>query len=166
MGSCDKTCCLTNTGISSGEKCLVIVLNKDYRGGINGIRREYDQYVKYIFCGIYEDSGEVEYDPNIPSDYKEYFRSTQMFHVWAIEHLFSKSIGELMNNPIEFVEELYSKMSFIRKSPFDLELSGQQHKDIEEMELMVKMNESINKYLIDEIKEHKEWIKDSVVNNK
>ncbi len=187
MGCFDKTCCLTNTGISEGEECLVVVLNSKTNSLYNimkeihyQLERESQEFsviekglikdnpdlfdigdflpIKNVFYGTYNDYGSIEEDENIPKDYEEFRMEAQMFHIWAIEELFRVKIKELIKKPIELVRDLYSKMFFLRKSPFDLHLSGQQHKDIEEMELMVRMNEKTNQYLKLKIKEDRKML--------
>jgi hypothetical protein len=169
MGCYDKTCCLTNTSISSGEKCLVVTLNNAEKQGLYDISQRVFQQERYeekglknvesvvkdVFYGTYNDYGAIEEVEKIPQDYEKFRMDAQMFHVWAVEYLFSTNIDTLIKKPVRLVRDLYSKMNFLRKSPFDLSLSGQQHRDIKEMELMLKLNRKTNEYLESKIEEYK-----------
>lgn len=106
--------------------------------------------------GTYDDYGGIEEDL-LPEDYEEIREQVQFYHVWAVEFLLGESIEELMKNKVEFISKFYEKLYFLRKNPLNLQLMGQQHKDVEEMELMVKMNNRINQYLECEIKKQKQW---------
>jgi hypothetical protein len=185
MGCFDKTCCLTNTSISAGEKCLIITLNQvaniDLHNAISRVHsqmirkdKELSKYemeaikggvlnkayflpIRDVFHGTYDDYGSIDEYERIPEDYEDYRIGAQMFHVWAVEELFNGKIDKLLKEPIKFVYDLYCKLYFLRKTPFGLEISGQQHKDIKEMEFMIKVNEMASKYLKSKIEEHKKW---------
>ena len=185
MGYFDKTCCLTNTAISEGEECLIIILNEDTFGAnsqfSNLVRSVVEQsnrtsqelsdkeiatMAKYgdeigdllpirdVIVGTYNLSGSIEEEERLPTDYEDFRTSVQMYHVWAVEFVLEKSISELMEDKVKMVADLYVAMRFLRKSPLDLRMSGQQHKDRKEIMEMTKFNNRVNEYLTAQLKEY------------
>ena len=188
MGCFDKTCCLSNTAISAGEECLIIILNEDSHGFTNTFyhlssdlwkqsRRESQELsdrelgmladFKYkkgdllpfrdAIVGTYNDYGSIEEEDRLPEDYEEIRMDVQIYHVWAVEFLLKKPIAELMENKVRMVSNLYSAMYYLRKSPLDLKLSGQQHKDRKEILAMISFNNRVNEYLTAKLEDYDEY---------
>ena len=186
MGCFDVTCRLTNTAISSGEDCILVILENDSNENFYDLNqsvykqseRESQELEKYeielieknsdfsigwflpingVYVGKYNDYGSLEDDSILPDNFEEKYRMehTLFFHQWAVEFILEDKMENLMKNKIEFVSKLFIKINFFRKSLLDLSLSGQQHKDIKEMQNMIDMNERINSYLKEKIEEYK-----------
>ena len=188
MGYFDKTCCLTNTAISEGEECLIIILNEDSLGQnkyfYNLVRnavkqsnrtsqelsdKEVSVMAKYgdkigdllpirdAIVGTYNLSGSIEEEERLPTDYEDFRAGVQIYHVWAVEFVLNKSISELMQNKVKLVADLYEAMQFLRKSPLDLQVIGQQHKDRKEIVEMINFNNRVNKYLTSKLEEYEDY---------
>jgi len=185
MGCFDVTCRLTNTSISSGEDCVLIILENDSAIHFYDLKdsvyrqskrksQEFEKYeieliekdsafskgwflpIKGVYSGRYNDYGSLEDESILPSDFEENYRMyhSLFFHKWAVEYILKDKIENLLKNQIDFALKLFSEIYFLRKSPMDLSLSGQQHKDIDEMKNMIAMNERINLYLSGKISEY------------
>ena len=188
MGYFDKTCCLTNTAISEGEECLIIILNEDSLGQnkyfYNLVRNAVKQSIrtsqelsdkaiammaKYgdkigdllpirdVIVGTYNLSGSIEEEERLPKDYEDFRAGVQIYHVWAVEFVLEKSISELMEDKIKMEADLYLAMHFLRKSPLDLQVIGNQHKDRKEIVEMINFNNRVNKYLTSKLEEYEDY---------
>ena len=63
-------------------------------------------------------------------------------------------MGEVKTD-VEFIIDLFRKLYFLRKSPLDTDLIGQQHPDSDECKKQIKLNIQTNKFLRKRIKDLK-----------
>lgn len=178
MGCFARTCGLTRTGINEGDKVLLIELNDNELSGyydfIQTIQRresrieELNNYseglrkilsenkttcllpspIKGAHIGTYNDYGGIEEVELEELRYEsiEHF----IFHYWAVKTV----MGEVKTDK-EFINKFLKKLYFLRTSPIDTTLMGQQHPDIDECKEQLKLNLATNRFLRKKIKDFK-----------
>jgi len=160
MGCFARTCGITNTGILEGDEVFFIELEnvelkpfydflQDYERHMRDEEDErskkygftsYKSPIKEAHIGTYDDYGSIK-EKEIESP--EYGKVDHIiFHHWAVEHL----MGEVKTDKV-FIRDLLRSIFFLRKSPMETLLLGQQHPDSDEYKKQIKLNVATNKFL-------------------
>lgn len=168
MGCFARTCGITNTGILENDKVYLIELEnielkvfynflQDYERHMRDEEDErYKRYgipsykspIKEAHIGTYDDYGSIKEKEIERPDYDKVDHI--IFHYWAVEHL----MGEVKTDKF-FIRDLLRSIYFLRKSPMETILLGQQHPDRHECEKQIKLNIATNKFLRKRIKDFK-----------
>jgi hypothetical protein len=164
MGCFDVTCGISNTSIQFGDECVLVILNDKEQECFRNIywtsqhaliqaeRPDITPFspILAVASGIYNDYGSIEDDSLLPENFHDLRVDGWVlyFHKWAVEYLFpGVELKEIIANYVDFAARLFNKLYSLRKSPFDLQLIGSQHDEIEEYQEMISLNEKINEQL-------------------
>lgn len=168
MGCFAATCGITNTAIFEGEEIIVVLFTNEFKESkrcqsgfyylldelvsekryrnTDSIHKQ-DPLVENILLGTYNDYGWTnEHKSERQRDH------SHLFHKWAVELLLERPIGNI-ENPLDFVLELYGALYRLRKSPMDNQLLGAQHDGISEMKAQILLNKSTAAFLEKRVEE-------------
>ena len=163
MGCFARTCGITNTGILEGDKVLLIEFNQVECNSFYNLLQDCENYlrgkdkrmnpfknpIKDAYIGTYDDYGGIKEADVEPPTFGNGLDNI-MLHYWVVEFL----MGEVKTD-VEFIIDLFRKLYFLRKSPLDTDLIGQQHPDSDECKKQIKLNIQTNKFLRKRIKDFK-----------
>jgi hypothetical protein len=163
MGCFARTCGITNTGILENDRVLLIEFNnveetsfynllqdcEDYLRHKDERKNRFKNPIKDAHIGTYDDYGSIK-EVDVEQLTVGNGLDNIMIHYWAVEFL----MGEVKTD-VEFIVDLFRKLYFLRKSPLNTDIIGQQHPDSIECRNQIKLNIETNKFLRKRIKEFK-----------